>query len=326
MINLDLKDKRILYELDQNSRQTNAQIGRKIGLSKQVVGFRIQKLIKNKILTKFYCILDTSKFGFTIHKNFLRLQNITREKEKELIEYIEKNENIVWAASCDGRYDFIISTWARDVEYLDKIIKELNKKFGEFISERQIATIVHGQYLPRDYLTGKKRDSFYEGAFFGAVPFKIKVDDIDWKILFELGKNAKTTAIDISKSTKTTAELVADRIKKLEKNGIIKHYTIVPNEQVYPYLHYKVLISLKNMSEYLESLFTSYCKSNPYIIYMVKSLGLWDFEIDLEVPTVEKFRDIMMDIKSRFQNNIKDYSSLQIYQVHKYNFCPSIIT
>ena len=40
MINIDIKDRKILYELDKNSRQSITQIGNKVGLSKQVVLYR----------------------------------------------------------------------------------------------------------------------------------------------------------------------------------------------------------------------------------------------------------------------------------------------
>ena len=42
---LDLKDRKILYELDINSRQSNSEIAKKTGLSKQVIGLRIKKLV-----------------------------------------------------------------------------------------------------------------------------------------------------------------------------------------------------------------------------------------------------------------------------------------
>jgi DNA-binding Lrp family transcriptional regulator len=43
MQNLDLKDKKILYELDFNARQSNASIGKKVGLSKDIVNRRVKK-------------------------------------------------------------------------------------------------------------------------------------------------------------------------------------------------------------------------------------------------------------------------------------------
>ena len=41
---LDLKDRKILYQLDLNARQSNAEIAKKTRLSKDAVGYRIKKL------------------------------------------------------------------------------------------------------------------------------------------------------------------------------------------------------------------------------------------------------------------------------------------
>lgn len=321
---LDLKDRKVLYELDINSRQPNSEIAKKVGLSKQVVGFRIKRLVTEKVISSFYSVIDISKLGFTVHKNFLRLQNLDTGKENELIDFLVNHSNVVWVAGCDGRFDLAFGTWAKDMAFLDKTLTELNKKFGEYIAERQIATIIKGEYFIRDYLINKKEPSAYRQSFFGAVPSPVKMDENDWKILFILGKNSRTPAVEISKEVTLSADAVAERIKKLEKSGVIRHYNIVPNESKYPYLHYKVLIGFRNISEEREKSLREYCRTQPNIVYIVKSLGPWEFEIDLEVESAEQFRGIMMDIKTRFNDVLKDYSTLHIYQVYKYNFCPSI--
>lgn len=321
---LDVKNKKIIYELDSNSRQSNAEIAKKVGLSKQVVGFRIKHLIKEKLISSFHTVIDISKLGFTVHKNFLRLQNLNSEKEKELIHFLVDHPHVVWVASCDGKFDLAFGTWARDMAFLDKTITELNKKFGEYIAERQIATIIRGEYFIRDYLIKAGKPSAYRESFFGAVPAASKMDKTDWKILFLLAENARTTAVEIAKDVALSADAVAERIKKLERSGIIRHYNIVPNESKYPYLHYKVIIGFKNISEHRERSLREYCRTNPNIVYIVKSLGPWDFEIDLEVESAEQLRGIMMDIKTKFSDILKDYSVLHIYHVHKYNFCPSV--
>ena len=41
-LHLDLKDRKVLYQLDVDCRQTNSEIGKKVGLSKQVVDYRIK--------------------------------------------------------------------------------------------------------------------------------------------------------------------------------------------------------------------------------------------------------------------------------------------
>ena len=110
----------------------------------------------------------------------------------------------------------------------------------------------------------------------------------------------------------------------MERSGVVRHYNIVPNESNYPYLHYKILVGLRNLSEEKERSLIEYCRMNTNIVYVVKALGPWEFEIDMEVKNMEQFREIMMEIKTKFKDIIKDYSALNIYKIHKYNFCPSI--
>lgn len=162
------------------------------------------------------------------------------------------------------------------------------------------------------------------GHLFGAIPTPIKMDEYDWKILIQLGKSSRITTVEIANKIGISADAVSKRIKKLEKSGVIRHYNFVPNESKYPWFHYKVLVGFRNFSEERENSLVEYCRINPNIVYIVKALGPWGFEIDMEVESAEQFRQIMMDIKTKFSDIIQDYSALHIYQVHKYNFCPSI--
>jgi len=58
MEKLDLKDKKILYELDIDSRQSFRSIGRKVGLSKDVVASRVKKLQEIGIIKRFFARYD----------------------------------------------------------------------------------------------------------------------------------------------------------------------------------------------------------------------------------------------------------------------------
>jgi len=53
MEKLDLKDRKILYQLDIDSRQSFRSIGRKVGLSKDIVATRVKKLQEKGIIIRF---------------------------------------------------------------------------------------------------------------------------------------------------------------------------------------------------------------------------------------------------------------------------------
>lgn len=321
MHKLDLTDSKILHELDFNSRQPVSIIAKKLKLSRDIVNYRMQSFLKEKLLMKYYTIIDISKLGYAAHKNFIRFQNVTEAKEKEFILFIQKNPDVVYSASYDGRFDVVVSLWSRNVEELAEHLKELDTKFGSFIAEREIVSIIKGEYCVRDYLIDKKTYTKRK-YLFGSVPQKVKIDEIDKKILVELGENARISSVEIASKLNLSADAIAKRIKKLEQTGIIQNYNIVPNEEVYPFTHYKIIIALHNINEQKEKKLEEYCRQNKNIWYFCKCLGSWNFEIDLDVSSREGFRKFLRDFKISFFDIIKDYSVLTAFRTNKYNFCP----
>src|SRR3989344_5775270 len=120
---LDVKDKKILYQLDINARQSASEIGKKVGLSKQVVAYRISKLAETGIIQKFYAVYDTSKLGFATYKIFLRLQNVDVKRQSEIIGYIKNHQNIQFFMSCDGMFDLVFNVLAKTAFDLYETLK-----------------------------------------------------------------------------------------------------------------------------------------------------------------------------------------------------------
>ena len=87
MTKIDLKDRRILYELDYNSRESLTQIGKKVGLKKDVVSYRIKKLQDEGVIQCFYTVIDAYKLGYTLFRYYIIFQYVNSEIRKKIIEY-----------------------------------------------------------------------------------------------------------------------------------------------------------------------------------------------------------------------------------------------
>ena len=55
---LDLKDRKILYELDSNARQSNSEIAKKVGLNKNTVNYKINRMTEEGIIAGYYTVID----------------------------------------------------------------------------------------------------------------------------------------------------------------------------------------------------------------------------------------------------------------------------
>ena len=77
---LDVKDKKILAQLDIDARQSNSEIGKKVRLSKEVVKYRIDNMIESGLIVRFNTVINYFKLGIVKYKLYLQLRNINAEK------------------------------------------------------------------------------------------------------------------------------------------------------------------------------------------------------------------------------------------------------
>lgn len=316
---LNLKDRRILYELDVNSRQSYSQIGRKIKLPKTVVHYRINSLEKRGILKNTYALINFTKLGFTQYKLYLKFHSLSMQREKEIINYLINKKGVVWVTSCRGKWDLAITIIAKDIVEFDKILKEIIDNFGKFIMDKDILLVSFSPLYSRNYLLQEKRKQ--EFLYMKKIENK-KIEELDEKILKILANNSRIPVLDIMDKLNLTRDVVSYRIKKMEKEGIILGYRALINLEKIDYHLYKIIFRLQNFSEKEEIELVSFCQSNKNIVQYMKLVGNWDVEIEAEIENEEKLYSIIDEIRNKFSNLIRDYEVLHITKEHKLNFYP----
>ena len=321
-IKLDFKDRKILYELDKNSKISYAQLSKKVSLSQESVRYRVNRLIQNKVIFKFFTKVDVSKLGLTFYKILIKFHNINEQKKEEIINYLVKQPIVAWAVATDGSYDISFVILVKNLLDSKNFLSNFYQKYGQYISKKEFSVNLIGEYLTRDYLIDKER-TIREGTNYTTKSEKIEIDRTNLKIISFLTENSRTSAVDIATNLNISADSVLQRIKKLEKEKIITGYNLVLNHEALNQIHYKVFIYLNDISK--ENQIYSYCRTIPKMTYLINSFGEWDIELDIEVKSVDEFRKIMMELTSKFSDIIKDYSSLLIYRIHKYNLFPKEI-
>jgi Lrp/AsnC family leucine-responsive transcriptional regulator len=324
-IKLDLKDRKILYELDRDSRQPLSAVAKKVGLSKQTTTNRVRGLEQEGIIQKYLAIMDISKLGYSGYKVLIRIQSADKEKRIEITEFVKNHPNVEFASSTDGNFDINFNIFARNIEELDSQMREFQNKYGKFTSERQIMPLLIGKFYPRAYLIGSKDREGGKLQHFGIrkeneeLP---KLDEKDRKILGFLGQDARAAVSGMAKSLLLSHDAVRLRIKKLEKLGIIQSYALVLDCPKIGRMNYKVLFRLENLEDKRLISFEEYWSRHPNIWFSSRAVGPWEEEINVDVADPSEFRDIMNEIKEKFSGIVRDYTVLSMYSIDKFNFYP----
>jgi len=123
----DLLDRKLLYELNWNARQTHTTLAKKLKVSKQVVSYRIKKLEQEGVIKSYHAVIDWRKLGYNSIRIYLKWQNIDLEKEKEVYERIRKDPLFMWCIRFEGDIDVGFYVWV-------KSIPDFSKKWFDFIS------------------------------------------------------------------------------------------------------------------------------------------------------------------------------------------------
>ncbi len=319
MLKLHKKDCRILQELDLDARQSTSTIARKIGLSVESTNYRIKQLEKRGLISGYYSLYNVALLGFNLYKVYIKLQNISKEKENEFIEYLSNLEQVGLIATSSGTYDLEIGIVGKKLVEFHEILEQITKDYGIYIKSKDVTTNIQMWQYNRKYLFEKNQEKVKEFYFFGKEKSS-NFDDTDLDILQYLGHNARKSNTDVEKALGISRKVVGNRVKKLIKNKIILGFRPLVDRDKLGLLYFRVLFKLQSIEEKrLQQLF-QYFKMNPNIVYVIKCIGPWEIEIEIEIADSKACHDLILDIKHNFYDIIAENHIMEILKDYKYEF------
>ena len=133
-VKLDKKDKKILTLLNTDARLSIAQISRKTGIQRDSVLYRIKKMQKQKVIRYFHTLLNPAVLGYPIYSFVnLTLNNLTEDKEKDLISYLKAHHNVVYLAKTTGKWDVTLCISAKNLQHFGFLHPEKSLSSAKYI-------------------------------------------------------------------------------------------------------------------------------------------------------------------------------------------------
>ncbi len=322
LTNLDLKDRQILFALEQNARQSNAGLSKAFGLAPDVVQYRIDRLVSRGIMKFFLGYVNFARLGYVDYGLFMSMQRLSREQEKSFVEFFINHPNCPYFSRSGGTYDYAADILARDPISLFEIVTEIGNVFGDFIHHQEIITRIDAVHFPKQYLLDACPVPSPSTYFGGKVTEPEKVDHFDHQILRILAHNARAKLVDIAKQVDLSDTAISQRIKRLEDAGVITGYFAWIEPQSFGYQSYNLLVKQNHFRKEDGDELFEFCKGHRHITWLLKTMGRWDFEIGAEVKSLEDLQDVVDDLKDRFSKIIQRIEFAPIFRTIKYTQYP----
>ena len=301
MEKLDVKDYKILRELDLNFRKPFSQIAKKVGLSKNSVSLRFEKL--KPFVAHAAVGINNELLGYKIVKVFYTFDFYDDMTEKHVIQELKKHKNILWAARFYGPFDISICLLVNDLDELIDHITHFNENFSKQISDKQIQIISKQFFFRHNYLH-KEKLSLNSKIF--RTKNRYILSNYEKKVLSAMRNDPRMSLIEISKQTKITPKTISTILKKLEKNKVITGYFAAFDNSKFGLDTFKILLQIQNTKQVNE--FEEYLISLRNIRHFRKMLGVWDYEIDMVCPNMNELHKRIDIIKKKFPKIIKRVS------------------
>lgn len=152
---LDKIDLKILKELQLNSKITNIELSKKVGLSAAPTLGRVQKLEKSGLIKSYHAKINASKLGLgltaLVNVSLIKQVGNTVESFKKSIMNISE---IIECFQLTGKYDYQLKIMVKDIQAFEEFISiKLNQcEEIDYINTSIIlASIKKASVIPIDY-------------------------------------------------------------------------------------------------------------------------------------------------------------------------------
>ena len=294
-IKLDLKDKKILSVIETEGRLSYTEIGKRVGLSKQLVKHKMDLLEKKDIIQEYYAIVNDSKIGREIYQVYLQTFDLTKNDEKKLISGLKKQKEVLSYFSSLGKWDLVLAFSVDSLFDLEKILQKILYPVNSKIKNKVITSEVEFSYLPTKIFSDLSRNE--TNSVFGNA---IKFDEFDLKIINELMIHGRATLVDLSGKFGLTANGMKERLKNLEKKKIIVGYKTKINYEKLGFLNCHIFVWVNNLTTELYEEIKNFLIDDGRVENVSRFFGYSDLEFRCDVKSMGELYQLKRKLKSKF--------------------------
>lgn len=302
------KDVLILKQLLEDGRKSSASISKEIDLGREIVNYRIKRLVKENLIVKFIPKINENAIHYQEYIILLKL-NLEDEMTKE--KFIKENignKYLIWTIKSDSGWDFIIRLYAEGVEEFKEKLSEILNNFSDVLANYY--TIIASDKIKEDekeILAKNLFDTKITSNDFHIIKLKdtITFDDKDKEILNLLGSDARVQYTEIAEKLDISSDTVKYRIDKMKSSGIIENFEPIINFNKLGLYQYAAIIKFNYLDTTSENKICEFLKKEKTITKAIKSVNSNEYFLNLVFEQDKQMEEFILKIKKLFENKIK---------------------
>ena len=289
---LDKLDQKIIHELFLHARASNNQLAKKVGASKEVVLYRIERLKEQRIITKFIPLINFSRMGYMLYRIQLKFNHKNPTNWHTFFRTIPE---INWLVELQGNWDAVATFRVKHHVEFFAIVNKIQTHFAKNIQNMLITIVNAIHHFPPNFLSSQKMNDKHYTLETSIEPTLV-IDKIDGQVLKELLHNARVPLLELARNIHTSATTVHYHLEKMLKNKVIIGFVPLIDHAALGFTHFKILLHLLDPAQ--KKKLQEILAQEPQIIYITESYGYADLEFEMVTKSINELFDLLERIST----------------------------
>lgn len=319
-LELDALDRGILAALSQDCRRPVAEIARRLGRSKQVVAYRLDRMQTAGLFKYFGASVEWRKLGLSSFRLYLQLENAGPREYAAMVSRLKSIDSAFFVGTAEGSTDLMARFVVADVYAFQEAVDKFTKEFGRFIGGKEVTVVTYdplGFAKPPESITGplEARPARHKTT-------SRETDAVDLRIIKSVIFDCRKSTAAIAADAGVSQETAALRLRQLVAGGVITGFKPVLDASKLGLEHKMVFLRLKSASPDEKHRLFDYYSNHPNVSMFLGCVGNWDAEIDFNTTNSREFHDLVMEMKREFGPVIRNYETATVLDVFYKNPLP----
>jgi Lrp/AsnC family transcriptional regulator, leucine-responsive regulatory protein len=303
-------EKSIIEALDENPLVHQSRISKILKIPQQTINYRINKLLSEKVISQFATIIDYMLLGYKQIHIFFKTVSVL-DREDEIIEYFKNHPKIWWAAKVGSSYDILVELVIKEFSEIEDFIEELNNRFAGVFQDTIVLLVTKHEIYNHPFLAENKKNLKKRFCIELCSDKPTEVDSLDVEILSLIKNNCRYPMAKLSTELSHSSATIKDRIKKLERTGIIKGYRLFHG--IKKKSAFIGLMTYREFSREKEKkLISDIYMMNEFTHYW-KTIGRYNMIVHARCEDYEEFYNLVRKLRKR-NKIIKDYILVPVFK------------
>jgi len=341
VMKVDAIDKKILYYLSLNARLSYSTLTSNVGISRESIKSRMEKMKKNKVILNSTAILNPPYLGLNLYTLYLSFNKLATTSAKKLDKYMQNHKRTIWVNRCLGKWDYTLILYAKNSKDMAEVLGEIKEKFRGAIKEIDFEEVLY------EYKYSANVKAFFEGvkinplkvskegsSFYSLLDNettivekgfekKVLIDEIDVKIIELLSKDARVSLQEMSNKLSLPIENIRYKMKRMVDRKVLTAFWIAINYGLFGFQWYRIRMRTYEITEEIEKELKKHILNNSNIFWGARILGQNDLHLDVRLKGNKELNEFLEEFNEKFENLLIDYETIIMTEEPTYNdFAP----